>query len=94
MKRDTASGIIKLTAILVVFIGLVLISVVFIQIQNMNNMFQEMSGQMETFGEMEKFMMASSGLGRTGTMTPVVIMIWGAILYALNRPLSHLVAKD
>lgn len=94
MKRDTASGIIKLTAILVVFIGLVLISVVFLQIQSMNSMFQEMQGQMEAFGEMEKFMMASSSLGRTGYMTPAVIMIWGVVLYALNRPLSNLVAKD
>ncbi|PWN06603.1 hypothetical protein [Rhodohalobacter mucosus] len=94
MKRDTASGVIKLTAILVIFSGLVLISVVFLQIQNMNSMFQEMAGQAETFGEMERTMMASSGIGQTGYITPVVIMIWGAILYALNRPLSLLVAKD
>ena len=60
----------------------------------MNSMFQEMSGQMEAFGEMEKAMMASSGFGRTGYMIPAVIMIWGAVLYALSRPLSLLVAKE
>lgn len=95
MTRDTSSSIIKLTGILVIFSGLVLLSVVFIQYQGMQSMFRDMSGQLEMFGEMEQSMMgAISGIGRFSYTTPVVIMVWGGILYALNRPLSLLIAND
>jgi len=88
MTKETASSIIKLAAIFVVFLGLVFISVVFIQIQSMNNMFQEMSGQMEMFSS------AFSSLGWHGYTAPTVMIVWGILLYALNRPLSLLVAES
>ncbi|REL33554.1 hypothetical protein DYD21_09065 [Rhodohalobacter sp. SW132] len=88
MKRDTASSIIKLTAILVVFSGMILFSVVYLQVLNMNTMFQEMQGQAEMFNS------AFSTLGWHGYTTPIVVIIWGIMLYVMNRPLSFLIAKN
>ncbi len=95
MKRETASCIIKLTAIFVVFAGLILVSIVYFQIQSMNNFLEGMTGQADVFGELERAMIgAGSGFGRHSYTTPIVVTIWGLLLYALNRPLSLLVSKE
>ena len=51
-------------------------------------MFQDMPGQMGMFDR------TFTNLGWYGYTTPVVIIVWGILLYALNRPLSLLVAKN
>jgi len=88
MNRETASSIIKLIAILVVFSGVILLSVVYLQILNMNSMFGDMPGQSEMISS------AFSNLGWHSYTAPVVVIIWGILLYALNRPLSFLVAEN
>ena len=88
MEIETVSSIFKLTAILVIFLGLILFSVVFLQIQSMNSMFQGMSGQNEMFSS------AFSNVSRLGYTTPIVVTIWGILLFLLNQPLALLVAKN
>lgn len=88
MKRDTAISIIKLIAIGVVFLGVILLSIVFIQLQNVNSMIQNMPGQTEMFRN------NISNIGRFGYTTPIIIIIWGILLYVLNRPLSFLITED
>lgn len=94
MKRATALGIIRLTAIFVVFAGLIFLSITYIQIQNMENLMEGMMGEGGMFGELERSLMGGGSLFGLSYTTPVAIIIWGVILYALSWPLSYLVSKE
>ncbi len=89
MKINTASSALKLSAILVIFTGLVLVSEVYIHNLHINEVAQNLPVNKEI-----ALSVSMTNFHQYGYYSSGAIVAWGVLLYILNTPLAKLIAND